>query len=98
MNSFKQLHHAFSTFLHNQLQIPSDLITAAQFELNADGEKIMFGDINSNIALIAAKPLKINPRTLASQIAQDFKHPWVEKIEIAGPGFLNLFLTRQWFQ
>lgn len=98
MNSFEQLHQAFSQFLKNTLLIPSDLIESAQFELNSDPEKMMFGDINSNIALICSKPLKTNPRALAEKIVQEFTHPFITKIEIAGPGFLNLFLTPQWFQ
>jgi len=98
MNSFELLHQAFSNFLKNKHNIASEIINAAQFELNSDPEKMLFGDINSNIALICSKPLKINPRTLASQIAEQFTHPFVEKIEIAGPGFLNLFLTQAWFE
>lgn len=98
MNSFEHLHQTFSDFLKNSLQLPSDLVNAAQFELNSEQEKLLFGDINSNIALICAKPLKVNPRALAQQITEQFKHPLVEKIEIAGPGFLNLFLTPGWFQ
>lgn len=97
MNSFEQLQAAFNTFLQQTLRIPSDLINASQFELNSDPEKALFGDINCNIALLSSKQLKTNPRILAQQIVDQFQHPWVEKMEIAGPGFLNLFLTQQFF-
>jgi len=97
MNSFEQLQAAFNAFLQQTLSIPEALISASQFELNADPEKALFGDINCNIALISSKQLKANPRVLAQQIVEQFKHPFVEKIEIAGPGFLNLFLTQTFF-
>lgn len=97
MNSFEQLHIAFNKFLQEKLDLPENIVTSAQFELNADPEKSLFGDINSNIALISSKHLKSNPRLLAQQIVDQFHHPFVEKIEIAGPGFLNLFLTQSWF-
>ncbi|MBP9765084.1 arginine--tRNA ligase [Candidatus Babeliales bacterium] len=96
MNSFEQLKSSFDTFLHT-LEIPANLITHAQFELNTDPEKSLFGDINSNVAMIAAKQLKCNPKVLAQQIVDQFQHPLVQKIEIAGPGFLNFFVHDQWF-
>ena len=34
---------------------------------------------------------------IAQEIIDSFKHPHVQKIEVAGPGFLNLFLTRSTF-
>ena len=40
----------------------------------------------------------INPRAIAQQIATEFKHPYVAKIEIAGPGFLNAYFTIQALQ
>lgn len=39
----------------------------------------------------------INPRALAQEIATNFKHPYIAKIEVAGPGFLNAFLTQKAF-
>ncbi|MDZ4151994.1 arginine--tRNA ligase, partial [Methylicorpusculum sp.] len=47
--------------------------------------------------LIHTQPLAIektiNPRHIAQEIAASFTHPHVAKIEVAGPGFLNFFLT-----
>lgn len=48
----------------------------------------------SNGALAAAKAAKANPRALAEKIAGHLKsNPRFAKVEIAGPGFLNLDLT-----
>lgn len=52
------------------------------------------GDYASNIALILAKPAGLNPRELAQQIIDQLPvHNSIEKVEIAGPGFLNFFLS-----
>jgi arginyl-tRNA synthetase len=50
-----------------------------------------------NGALAAAKAAKLNPRAVAEKIAARLKaDPRFAKIEIAGPGFLNLTLTDAW--
>jgi arginyl-tRNA synthetase len=52
------------------------------------------GDLASNIALVLAKPAKMNPRKVAELILKKIPAtPEVSKIEIAGPGFLNFFMT-----
>jgi len=52
------------------------------------------GDFATNIALTLAKPLAKNPREIAQLIADEvIESLHVAKIEIAGPGFLNFFLT-----
>ncbi|MBU1049288.1 arginine--tRNA ligase [Candidatus Bipolaricaulota bacterium] len=58
-----------------------------------------FGDYTSNIAMLAASKLRASPRdiggrlhsALTDQIETDPSHP-VARVELAGPGFLNLFL------
>jgi arginyl-tRNA synthetase len=57
--------------------------------------KTEFGDFQANGALGAAKRLKTNPRKLAQKILGHIKLDGVaEKIEIAGPGFLNIHLEK----
>lgn len=52
------------------------------------------GDFACNIAMQLAKTLKQNPRALATQlIAQLPSHPAIEKVEIAGAGFINFFVA-----
>lgn len=57
------------------------------------------GDLSANVALVCAKALKTNPRALAQQIvdAAILDGTSFDKVELAGPGFLNFFLGKNWF-
>ncbi len=58
------------------------------------------GDYSSNVALVATKQAGRNPRELAEELSQltDIKNlSYVERVEVAGPGFLNFYLTRDFF-
>jgi len=51
------------------------------------------GDYACNLALLLAKPLRRNPRDIAAELLAALpSSPHVEKAEIAGAGFINLFL------
>lgn len=55
------------------------------------------GDWASNIAMLLAKPLKAKPRELAEEIVSKIgKDSHLEKMEVAGPGFINFFVTNLW--
>jgi len=57
------------------------------------------GDWSTNVALAISKTLNRNPRDLASEIAAALEHQsptHVEKVEIAGPGFINFKLEDSW--
>ncbi len=51
-----------------------------------------FGHYQCNNALSLAKELKKNPREVAAKIIENFEKEGLAKIEIAGPGFINLTL------
>jgi len=52
------------------------------------------GDFASNLALVLAKPAKVNPRQLAEKIIAALpQHDAVTKVEMAGPGFINFFIN-----
>lgn len=54
------------------------------------------GDFACNIALILAKQAKTNPRQLAASIVDNLpESDIVDRVEIAGPGFINFFLNKQ---
>ncbi len=53
------------------------------------------GDYACNAALILAKPLRLAPRVIAEKLAAALDAPEVERTEIAGPGFLNLYLAQE---
>ncbi len=53
------------------------------------------GDLATNAALVLAKPARLNPRELAGRIAEALSaDEAVESADIAGPGFINLRLSR----
>jgi arginyl-tRNA synthetase len=54
-----------------------------------------FGDLSTNVAMQLAAILKSNPRQIASEIQSSIsRNPlYIDKIEIAGPGFLNFFIS-----
>lgn len=54
------------------------------------------GDFATNLALVLAKPLKQNPRAIATQIIEALPaSEFIAKTEIAGAGFINFFLNAQ---
>mgnify|MGYP003586584220 FL=1 len=52
------------------------------------------GDYSSNIAMRLTKMLKSNPRVIAQSIMDHLDLSSIEKTEIAGAGFINLFLKK----
>ena len=53
------------------------------------------GDYASNLAMRLAKPAGRPPRELAQALVDQLPaHPHVERVEVAGPGFINFFLTQ----
>lgn len=56
------------------------------------------GDYSTNVALILAKKIGKNPVELANSIKNKIKSNLFEKIEIAGPGFINFFVSERYLQ
>lgn len=61
--------------------------------------ELAHGDFATNAALAGAKHAGKDPRTFAGELvaALEGKLPQVARIEIAGPGFINFHLTREYF-
>jgi arginyl-tRNA synthetase len=57
------------------------------------------GDITTNVAMLLAKSMKDNPRTIAQKIIDklDVESKYVSNVEIAGPGFINFRFTDEFF-
>ena len=56
-----------------------------------------FGDYQANGVMGAAKKLKTNPRELATKVVDALDLSGIaEKVELAGPGFINIHLDQQW--
>ncbi len=84
--------------------IISDLLLQAAKTLVADTANINIilerpksaahGDFSCNLAMILAKPLRQNPRAIADQLIQALpKNAQIEKVEVAGAGFINFYLA-----
>lgn len=73
--------------------LPADL----NYSINIDATKDKtHGDFASNVALVLSKQAGMPPRKLAEMIVDSLlssQHESVEKIEIAGPGFINFFTS-----
>ncbi len=67
------------------------------YVLEVPREKV-HGDFAANIAMLLAKEAKMAPRKIAEIIVQHIhtQHTWIDKIEIAGPGFINFYLNHTW--
>ncbi len=77
-------------------KIPAEPLPPFQVTIPAD---VAHGDFSANAALVSAKALKNNPRAIATMLAEAavLEGTAFDKIEVAGPGFLNFFIGRSWF-
>ena len=58
-----------------------------------------FGDVSTNIAMVFAKKIELPPRDLASKLSKYLnKENFIEKLEVVGPGFLNIFFKKSFWQ
>jgi len=82
-------------------------LEAAASELGLDGElpepEVMeprqkeHGDFATNVALAVASGIAASPRTVAEAIVAALPPAaFVRKVEVAGPGFINVFVTEGW--
>lgn len=77
--------------LKTQDVIPADLEPRIQLENTRDKAH---GDLASNLAMMLAKPAGKNPRALAELLVAAIpENNVVTKVDIAGPGFINFFLS-----
>ncbi len=77
--------------------VPDDPVGARAKAVFESPKVASHGDFATTVAMQLAKPLKLNPRQLAENLklallATAPYQRWVESIDIAGPGFLNLRL------
>jgi arginyl-tRNA synthetase len=60
-----------------------------------------FGDYSTNAALLLSPRLRRSPREVAAELGDELSRrlgDGLERVEVAGPGFLNLFLSDAWFE
>ena len=62
-------------------------------------QKVNFGDLSSNVALVFSKFFKTSPEKLAELISIELrKNKYVLKVEVIKPGFINIFFTNLFWQ
>lgn len=82
----------------------SDLLICAAASIGADTTQINIvlerpksaehGDFATNLAMMLAKPLRQNPREIATNLIKALpQSEYIAKVEIAGAGFINFFLN-----
>jgi len=76
--------------------LPGDGLPDVQVERTRDQRH---GDFSSNAALVLAKRARTKPRDLAARLVEVLpSSPLIERVEIAGPGFINVFLAPTAYQ
>ncbi len=75
---------------------PAEPLPAFAVEIPADKSH---GDFAANTAMVCARAFKMPPRKIAELIIEkiDLTGSVFERAEIAGPGFMNFFLSKKWF-
>ena len=61
-------------------------------------KEVINGDYSTNIALLLTKILHTNPIEIANKIKDNISSEIIEKIEVAKPGFINIYLTKERLQ
>ena len=58
------------------------------------------GDFSTNAAMVNSKVFRSNPRAIATAIMKymEFDGTFFERAELAGPGFINFFLGKEYFE
>jgi len=74
-----------------------ELALAAEIEIEIPKEK-SHGDFSTNIAMKLTKILRNSPQNIANALIAEIKTEgtYIDKIEIAGPGFINFYLKDAW--
>ncbi len=85
-------HHLYELFSQALSQVAPEHVGIA-FEITRP-KQAQHGDFACNLALQLARPLRGNPREIAARLLASLPaSPYVTKSEIAGAGFINLFLA-----
>ncbi|MBI5808681.1 MAG: arginine--tRNA ligase [Ignavibacteriales bacterium] len=83
--------------LFNKTSEKLSYLKDVDFILSIPSQKV-HGDYSINAAMLLSKKLKRNPKEIAQEIISNLEYDKniIEKIEIAGPGFINFFFTKSY--
>jgi len=96
---YSQISSTLSNFIDNELSLHADQRKALlnKYKLTLT-DSLQKGHWTTNLCLIASNLVKKNPRDIASVLIPKLENqPEIAKVELAGPGFVNIFLTREAF-
>ena len=88
MNIKEKIKKLISTALNNKVTTEEIVI-----EIPTSKEH---GDFSSNVAMKSCKKLGKKPLEVAELVKENIKDELIEKIEIAGPGFINFFVNKNY--
>ena len=90
----KEIEKFLSSIVNNKKNI-SSIIKKSSTSISDDLKK---GHITSNVCMVAASILKLNPKNLAEDLKTRLeKIDKFDNVEVAGPGFINISLNRENF-
>ena len=90
----KEIEKFLSSIVNNKKNINS-IIKKCSTSISDDLKK---GHITSNVCMVAASILKLNPKNLAEDLKTRLeKIDKFDNVEVAGPGFINISLNREYF-
>jgi arginyl-tRNA synthetase len=103
MNHIGQITFSIQHIIQSLFSVSLEQINGLEITLNTD-QRVAFGDLSCNAGLLLAKLLGKNPRECAlllKEALEQKKHheplsiiaQTIAQIEIAGPGFLNMWIT-----
>ncbi|MBE6838460.1 MAG: arginine--tRNA ligase [Ruminococcus sp.] len=76
--------------------LPAEAIPSFTIEIPADKTH---GDFATNVAMVCTKVFRMPPRKIAEAVCENvyLENSLFEKVEVAGPGFINFFLSKKWY-
>ena len=83
-----------TAFMNNDLPMVKDFL--CDIEIPKEKQN---GNFSANFAMKNAKEMKLAPRKIADEIIKnmDFEGTYIEKCEVAGPGFINFYLSDKFY-
>ena len=96
---YNKITSSLNDFIDNELALQADqkkiLLNKHKLSLT---DSLQRGHWTTNLCLIASNLAKKNPKDIASTLSTKLESlPGIAKVELAGPGFINIFLTRTAF-
>ena len=96
---YNQISASLNHFIDNELSLDADQKkTLRKKQKLTLSDSLKKGHWTSNLCLIASNLAKKNPQDIASELIPILEsQSEIAKVELAGPGFINIFLTRKAF-